>query len=129
VADSGSCASIQGYFMDPWNSFDIFVLCALLILTPLTASGTGVGAVRVLRILRKSAAELRCGCWGPVLLLVQATDTRCSNSPIVGLLRALRILRAAKVFPQLTLVLETLIRSTWSVIYILLFLMMISCAH
>ena len=60
VADSGSCASIQGYFMDPWNSFDIFVLCALLILTPLTASGTGVGAVRVLRILRKSSPLLSC---------------------------------------------------------------------
>ena len=45
---------------------------------------------------------------------------------ILRLLRALRVLRAARVFPQLTLVLETLIRSTWSVFYILLFLMLIA---
>ena len=45
---------------------------------------------------------------------------------ILRLLRALRILRAAKVFPQLTLVLETLIRSISSVVYIWLFLLLIS---
>ena len=70
------------------------MLIALLILTPLTSSGAGAGAVRVLRILR--------------------------------LLRALRILRAARVFPQLTLVLETLIRSTASVLYIMAFLTLLS---
>ena len=45
---------------------------------------------------------------------------------ILRLLRALRILRAARVFPQLTLVLETLIRSTASVLYIMAFMMLIS---
>ena len=94
LADSGSCASILAFFADIWNSFDICVLLALLILTPLTSKGSGAGAVRVLRILR--------------------------------LLRALRILRAARVFPQLSLVLETLIRSTASVLYIMAFLMLIT---
>lgn len=71
------------------------MLISLLILTPITSSGTGVGAIRVLRILR--------------------------------LLRALRILRAAKVLPQLTLVLETLIRSASSVVYILGFMLLVAC--
>jgi voltage-gated sodium channel len=45
---------------------------------------------------------------------------------ILRLLRALRVLRAARVFPQLTLVLETLIRSIASVFYILAFLTLVA---
>lgn len=45
---------------------------------------------------------------------------------ILRLLRALRILRAARIFPQLSLVLETLIRSTTSVLYIMAFMMLIA---
>lgn len=44
---------------------------------------------------------------------------------ILRLLRALRVLRAAKVFPQLSLVLETLIRSASSVGYILGFMTLV----
>lgn len=41
---------------------------------------------------------------------------------LLRLFRALRILRAAKVMPELVLVLETLIRSTQKVCYIFLFM-------
>lgn len=71
VADSGSCKHLVAFLSDPWNSFDVFVLIALIVLSPVAGgdNNTGTGALRIVRILR--------------------------------LLRALRILRAAKVFPQL----------------------------
>ncbi len=96
VADGSSCAATLDFFKDPWNAFDIMVLIALLILTLATAGGDGTG-VGAVRVVR-----------------------------ILRLLRALRILRAARIFPQLSLVLETLIRSTTSVLYIMAFMLLIA---
>lgn len=45
---------------------------------------------------------------------------------ILRLVRAMRVLRAARIFPQLQLILETLIRSTATVLYIMAFLGLIS---
>lgn len=44
---------------------------------------------------------------------------------ILRLLRAVRILRAAKMVPRLTLVLETLIKSAGSVVYIGMFMLLV----
>ena len=79
------------------DAWNLFDVAVLCALVVLTPLATGAGGMGAVRVLR-----------------------------ILRLLRALRILRAAKVFPQLTLVLETLIRSFTSVIYVLSFMLLIS---
>ena len=60
-----------------------------------------------------------------LLILTPMGEGELAAVRILRLLRAVRILRAAKMLPKLTLVLETLIKSASSVVYIALFTMLI----
>jgi hypothetical protein len=60
-----------------------------------------------------------------LLVATPAGQGEVASIRILRMLRAIRLLRAARLLPKLTLVLETLIRSASSVLYIALFLLLV----
>ena len=62
-----------------------------------------------------------------LLVLTPMGEGEVAAVRILRIARAVRVLRAAKMAPKLTLVLETLIRSAGSVGYIAVFLMLVTC--
>jgi voltage-gated sodium channel len=100
VADTGSMRSTFAFLSDGWNAFDVAILLSqvvLVVLLPALDVDSVMDSGHAARALR-----------------------------ILRLVRSLRMLRAAKIVPELMLVMETLLRSLSSVGYIMAFTMLVS---
>ena len=127
IGVAGVCSGIQTY--DGWEEAPAII--GLEVLTLL------IFAVEVVtKMLAESAGKpasffddpwnvFDFGVLLGLLVLTPMGEGEMAVVRILRMLRAVRVLRAAKVLPKLTLVLETLIRSASSVMYIAMFLMLV----